>query len=129
MLEDGKVRPVPQRDYVRLLRGEVHLPQHANKPVRVADWYVDVRDGRPASVVNETYSVLHLDARGAIDWSRCRLGTGRNRALYEALRASAYDDPDDDPAVRKLRAQACDELTWLPNSKERSALQRLLRTA
>lgn len=126
VLEDGELRPVPQRDYVKLLRGEAHLLEHANRAVRVADWYAEMHAGRPARVVNETYSVLQLDARGAIDWPRCRVGRGRNHALYEALRKSEYDDPDDDPGVRKLRAETCDEVAWLPNSEETARLHRLL---
>jgi hypothetical protein len=126
LLENGGIRPLPQRDYVSLLRGELRLAEHSNEAIRVADWYTDMHAGQPARVVNETYSVLQLDARGAIDWGRCRVGRGRNHALYEALKKSEYDDPDDDPAVRKLRGETCDEVAWLPNSEERDRLQRLL---
>ena len=125
---DGEVSRIAQRDYVKLLGGALQLPQHANKALRIADWYVDRREGGARIVVNETYSVLKLDARGAIDWSRCRVGRGRNPALYEALRSSKYEDPDEDPAVQQLRAQTCDEVAWLPNPAERELMQRLLES-
>ena len=125
-LDDGDIRPLAQADYVKLLRGESHLPEHANKVLRIADWYVEMPSGRPAKVVNETYSVVHLDARGTIDWSRCRLGLEPNHAFYEALRRSSYDDADDDPGVQKLRAELGDQVAWLPNSEERRRLERLL---
>lgn len=126
LFDEAEVRWVPQRDYVKLLGGALRMPEHANRTMRVADWYIRLQDDHAASVVNETYSVLQLDASGAIDWSRCRVGQGRNHALYEALRTSRYDDPDDDPAVQKLRAQTCDEVAWLPNSDERRRLERFL---
>lgn len=129
LLADGEIQPVPQRDYASLLRGALRLPERANEAIRVADWYAETREDRPAKVVNETYSVLQLDASGAIDWSRCRVGRGRNHALYEALRSSRYDYPDDDPAVQKLRAQTCDEVAWLPDPAQRSRLRRLLEAA
>ena len=124
---DGdNIRRLAQRDYVKLLGGALQLPEHANKALRIADWYVDRQEGGLGVVVNETYSVLQFDARGAVDWSRCRVGPVRNRALYEALRTSQYDDPDEDTAVQKLRAQTCDEVAWLPNPVERNRMQRLL---
>lgn len=127
--DDGEIKLMTRMDYVRLLRGEGRLLQHANKAVRVADWYAELHDGRAATLVNETYSVLQLDERGAVDWPRCRVGRSRNQALYEALRSSSYDDPDDDPAVQKLQAKMCDEVAWLPNPAERNQMQRLLEAA
>ena len=123
---DGDLRRLPQRDYVKLLGGGLQLPEHANKALRIADWYVARQEDGASVVLNETYSVLELDARGAVDWSRCRVGPARNHALYEALRSSKYDDPDDDPAVQKLRVRTCDEVAWLPNTGERDSMRRLL---
>lgn len=85
-----------------------------------------MREGRPARLVNETYSVLQLDERGTVDWGRCRVGGRLNHAFYRTLRGSNYGDPDDDPAVRELRAKAEDEVAWLPDSEERARLERLL---
>ena len=120
---DGAVTFVPQPQYARLLRGDWHLPEHADRTIRVADWYVAAGSTGGPKPVNETYSLLQLDAHGSIDWRRCRIGGTRNQALYEALKRSRYDDPDDDPQVRKLRAQMCDEVSWLPNSEERRRLE------
>ena len=121
-LRDEGVALVPQREYARLLRGESSLSGATNTTVRVADWYVEVTPNAAPTVLNETYSVLHFDEAGQVDWPRCRIGGPRNSALYEALRNSRFDDPDDDPAVRNLRDQMCDEVSWLPNSEERTAL-------
>jgi hypothetical protein len=125
---DDDIRPVAQADYAKLVRGESHLREHENKVLRIADWYVEMGRGRPAKVVNETYSVLQLDQRGAVGWSRCNVGRAQNQAFYEALRHSSYDDPDEDPTVQKLRAAMKDEIAWAPNSEERRQLARLLAT-
>ena len=115
---------VPQARYAEFLRGEWCLAEYASRTIHVADWYVEEgsTNGAPR-VVNETYSILQLDGLGRVDLRRCRVGGSRNHALYEALKSSRYDDPDDDPQVRKLRAQGCDEVTWLPNSEERRHLE------
>ena len=52
-----------------------------------------------------------------------------NQALYEALRTSRFDDPDDDPAVRNMRLEMCDEVSWLPDSEERMTLLSAARRA
>lgn len=44
MLDEAEVRCVPQREYIKLLGGALHMPEHANKAVRVADWYVELQD-------------------------------------------------------------------------------------
>ena len=123
MLED-RILSVPQAQYARFLRGEWRLGEYASRAVNVADWYAEEdRTGGAPRVVNETYSILQLDELGRVDWRRCRVGGTRNHALYEALKSSRYDDPDDDPQVRKLRAQMCDEVAWLPSSEERRRLE------
>ena len=120
---DGAVTFVPQPQYARLLRGEWRLPEHAERTIRVADWYVEGGSTGEPKPVNETYSILQLDAHGGVDWRRCRIGGTRNQALYEALRNSTFDDPDDDPAVQRLRSELCDEVTWLPDREERKRLE------
>lgn len=120
---DGAVTFVPQPQYARLLRGEWRLPEHAERTVRVADWYVAAGSTGEPKPVNETYSILQFDAHGRVDWRRCRIGGTRNQALYEALRNSTFDDPDDDPAVQRLRSELCDEVSWLPDREERKRLE------
>lgn len=105
------------------MRGESGLAEQAKRTIRVADWYVEVSPDAAPTVLNETYSVLSFNEAGKVDWLRCRVGGARNRAIYEALRTSRYEDPEDDPAVRRLRAEMCDEVSWLPDSDERSRLQ------
>lgn len=122
MLEEG-IRFVPQAQYARLLRGEDHFAELADRTIRVADWYVNVLTAGLPRIVNETYSLLQLDKDGGIDWRRCRIGSARNHALFDALRRSRYDDPDDDPEVRQLRAVLCDEVTWMPDSEEKARLE------
>lgn len=121
---DDRIMVTPQAEYAKFLRGEWRLADYANRTIHVADWYVE-RSSAPGAprVVNETYSILQLDELGSVDWRRCRIGGPRNHALYDALRNSRYDDPDDDPAVRRQRGQICDEVTWLPNSEERRRLE------
>lgn len=61
---DGQVHPVPQVRYVAIVRGEEALPQLAGRRVRLADWYVAVRDGEIIRIENETYGFLEFDAQG-----------------------------------------------------------------
>ena len=62
----GRIEPLPHDQYLRLLRGELALLRHASQTLRIADWYLEIRDGRPVSLVNETYSRLRFDARGRV---------------------------------------------------------------
>ena len=66
VLHTGQVEPLPQSQYVKLLRGELASPDYANETVRLADWYVEVRQGRPVALHNETYSLLHFDEKGHV---------------------------------------------------------------
>jgi hypothetical protein len=129
LVRDGETVFVPQARYASLLRGETRLIDDAGASVRVADWYYELSASGEPRLVNETYRVLYFDATGTIDWPRCRVGGPRNQALYESLRTSSYDDPDEDPAVQRLRAQMCDEVTWLPDREERARLHAAARQA
>lgn len=46
VLQTGQIEPLRQSQYVQLLRGELTLPDYANETVRLADWYVEVTQGR-----------------------------------------------------------------------------------
>ena len=35
-----------------------------DRNLRLADWYVRLKDGEPEAVINETYRLLHVDAQG-----------------------------------------------------------------
>jgi hypothetical protein len=52
---------------VALVRHEAAAPMLAGQCLRVADWYVRLQDGEPRAVVNETYSVVRVDARGQVE--------------------------------------------------------------
>ncbi len=67
--EADAVHPLPHALYVALARGEATAPDWAGVTVRLADWYVRLKDGEPSTVVNETYSLMSFDARGRVDWT------------------------------------------------------------
>ena len=68
LLDEGSgVHPVPHALYVALARGEATLDAMAGQTLRLADWYVRLKDGAPNTVVNETYSMLRFDALGRVD--------------------------------------------------------------
>ena len=61
------VHPVPHALYVALARGEATAEAMAGQTLRLADWYVRLKDGAPNTVVNETYSMMRFDAQGRVD--------------------------------------------------------------
>lgn len=65
----GAVHPIPHHLYVELVRGEAVNPQLAGQTARLAEWYVRMERGRPATLVNETYALLSFDAEGRADWA------------------------------------------------------------
>jgi hypothetical protein len=122
VLDTGQIEPVLHSQYLKLLRGELALPEYANQTVRIADWYVVVEAGRPVSLHNETYSLLHFDENGRVRWPQERHGERANRAFYNALMSSTYSDPDDDPAVQRLRRELHSEYAWRPSDEELKTL-------
>lgn len=121
----GLIEPLAHANYVKLLRGELAVPEYANQSLRIADWYVEIREGKPVSVHNETYSLLHFDEHGRVRWAHERHGEAANKAFYQALRSSSYSDPDEDPAVRQLRRELHSEFAWTPSVEERHMLRSL----
>ena len=70
LLDDrGEVHTVPHILYVALARGQASAPALAGQTLRLADWYVRLKDGKPDIVVNETYSLARFDAQGVVDWA------------------------------------------------------------
>lgn len=65
--EAGGVHAVPHSLYVALARHEAAAPTLAGQTLRVADWYLRLQGGEPEVVVNETYSVVHVDAQGRVE--------------------------------------------------------------
>ena len=113
-------------EYVALLRGELTFARYANQTVRLADWYVELREGRPVALYNETYSVLQFDERGSVQRDLERRGLPFNHRFYDALARSSYPDSDDDPLVQRLRKELQTEYAWRPNADERAALHALV---
>lgn len=64
---DGGVHPVPHALYVALARHEASAPALAGQTLRLADWYVRLKNGEPEAVVTETYGVLRVDAQGRVE--------------------------------------------------------------
>ncbi len=67
--EDGGVHPLPHALYVAVAGGQASAEVLAGQTLRVADWYVRMKDGEPDTVINETYSVVRFDAQGRVDRS------------------------------------------------------------
>ena len=65
--EAGGVHAVPHALYVALARREAAAPAWAGQKLRLADWYVRLKDGEPDVIVNETYGLAHVDAHGHIE--------------------------------------------------------------
>ena len=98
--EDSGVHPVPHALYVALARGDATAEALAGQTLRLADWYVRLKDGAPNDVVNETYSLVHFDASGRFD-------------------------PAQAPTAAKTPAAALDNAAW-PTAAERDRLRELL---
>ena len=68
LLDDAQgVHAVPHGLYVALARGQATALPLAGQTLRLADWYVRLKNAAPHTVVNETYSLLHFDAQGRVD--------------------------------------------------------------
>lgn len=106
------VRQIDQDEYVRLVRGEQAAPAYAGQRIRVADWYVALRNGRFAEVENETYSFLSFDCTGRV------IPPGREEEVSGTL------TPKQESGVGHLVKPGADEhteeTTWLPSTTERA---------
>ena len=71
LLDEGSgVHAVPHALYVALARGEASALALAGQTLRLADWYVRLKNGEPDTVVNETYSLVRFDAQGRVVWAK-----------------------------------------------------------
>ena len=101
LLDEGSgVHPVPHALYVALARGEATAEAMAGQNLRLADWYVRLKDGAPDTVVNETYGVVRFDSEGHVD-------------------------PSLGPIAAQTPAAALENAAW-PTSAERSRMRELL---
>lgn len=67
--EDSGVHAIPHALYVAVASGLAAAPAWAGQTLRLADWFVQLKDGEPDRVVNETYSELRFGANGYVDWA------------------------------------------------------------
>jgi hypothetical protein len=123
LVQDERPQSVAHDVYVSLLRHEVALKKYAGKKVRVADLYVQLLDGAPRRLENETFSYLFFDENGYADpHDKRQFSIEENRAFYDATLSSRYSDIDCDPEVKKVRAGLSDEFNWLPSNEERRTI-------
>jgi len=100
---DGAVHPVPHALYVALALGLAEAPMLAGQTLRVADWYVRLKDGAPDQLVNAQYSLVRVDDSGRFD-------------------PAASPAPHPQPAGA---VAAVEEDSW-PTADQRSQMHRLL---
>lgn len=65
--ENSGIHAIPHRLYVALARGLAAAPSLASQTLRLADWFVLMKDGEPDKVVNESYCQFRFDAIGYVD--------------------------------------------------------------
>ena len=65
--ETSAVHPLPHAVYVALARGQATAQAMAGQTLRLADWFVRLKNGLPDAVSNETYSVMRFDAQGRVE--------------------------------------------------------------
>ena len=88
--EASGVHTVPHALYVALARGEASAPAMAGQTLRLADWYVRLKDGEPDAVVNETYNMLRFDAQGKVDWAATPAAHPHRAGVERVLEDAAW---------------------------------------
>lgn len=122
-LHGGRIDCIPQQSYVQLVRGVIPMPEYASCAVRIADWYVQLRDGIPDRLDNETYTVLKLDNQGYVDWNATLGLVATDRSPTHAVEQSATVDPHGGlpfDASHLLRQKM---LTWLPSDHDKAQMR------
>lgn len=114
----NEILPLPHAGYLALMRKEKMLPQYAGQQIRLAIFYVAMENGQPVKAANATYSLLDFDEQGYASPHGGSFSQEQNRAFWQAVEQSAYDDVDYDPQVQKLRRAMHDEFAWTPSEKE-----------
>lgn len=113
-----EVVPLPHSDYVALMHKAQALPQYAGRQIRLAILYVAMQDGQPQKAVNATHALLDFDDQGYASPHGGNFSQEQNRAFWQAVAQSTYDDVDEDPEVQKLRQEMRDEFSWMPSERE-----------
>ncbi len=65
--ESGGVHALPHALYLALAQRDAAAPTFAGQTLRLADWYVRLKDGEPEAVINESYQLWRVDAQGQVD--------------------------------------------------------------
>lgn len=94
------------------------MPQFSRQSVKVAVFYVEMEKSHPVAVINGTYNLFKFDEAGFADLNAPKHSFQDNRAFYEAVRQSRFEDIDCDPAIQKLRTQLGEEFSWVPTDEE-----------
>ena len=104
LLDDGGgVHAVPHALYVALARRDATAPSLAGQTLRLADWYMRLKDGEPDAVVNETYSLVHVDAQGRIESIAAPADAGwPTVAERERMQALLFEATESAAPVRTL---------------------------
>lgn len=66
-LTDEGVLPLSHDCYIPLIEGKPGACEFFNRRLRLADWYVRIKNDTPEKVVNESYSWLVFDKHGRLD--------------------------------------------------------------
>lgn len=87
--EQGEIHPLPHALYVALVRGEAAAPDFAGQTLRLAVWFLRLKDGEPEAVVNETYGLVTFDGQGQVNWPATPSFHPHRAGAPAALEASA----------------------------------------
>lgn len=96
--DDGTVHPLPHALYVALARKGALAPSLAGQTLRLADWYVRLKEGEPQHLVNETYGLYRVDAQGQVEMLQAPADVGwptpaeRERMLAMIFRSPQQPD-------------------------------------
>jgi len=66
-LTDKGVFPIFHESYIDFVNGKAITTEFAGLTLRLADWYVQMKDDIPQQLVNETYSWLTFDDSGRVN--------------------------------------------------------------
>jgi hypothetical protein len=102
LTEDGGVHPVPHALYRALARGLAEAPMWARQTLRVADWYVRLKDGAPEQLVNAQYSWLRVDDSGRFDLAASPAPHPPAAGAVAAVEEDSWPTADQQAQMRRL---------------------------
>ena len=102
LAEDGSVHPVPHALYVALARGLAAAPMLAGQTLRVADWYVRLKDGAPEQLVNAQYSLQRVDDSGRFDLAGSPAPHPQRAGEVAAVEEDSWPTADQQAQMRRL---------------------------